>query len=115
MYKKIITIFITGFAVGTLLAQEQVISLAAADSLLEADYVFRGRPNIAVLPFYDANAQAKEVEFGRTVSAMLATALRSNTNFIVLERSEAQSARDRRVAGYIRPDARCYPLFQHTV
>jgi curli biogenesis system outer membrane secretion channel CsgG len=55
---------------------------------LEDNYVFRGKPNIAVLPFYDANAQAKEVEFGRTVSAMLATTLRSNTNFIVLEPGE---------------------------
>ena len=66
----------------------QMVSLSEADSLLEEDYIFRGKPNIAVLPFYDANAQAKEVEFGRTVSAMLATALRSNTNFIVLERGE---------------------------
>jgi TolB-like protein len=66
----------------------QMVSLSEADSLLAEDYSFRGKPNIAVLPFYDANAQAKEVEFGRTVSAMLATALRSNTNFIVLERGE---------------------------
>ncbi len=66
----------------------QIISISDSDSLLEEDYIFRGKPNIAVLPFYDANAQAKEVEFGRTVSAMLATALRSNTNFVVLERGE---------------------------
>jgi TolB-like protein len=88
MFKKIFTILFTVSAFCTLLAQEATISLAAADSLLEEDYEFRDRPNIAVLPFYDANAQAKEVEFGRTVSAMLATAMRSNTNFIVLERSE---------------------------
>lgn len=66
----------------------QMVSITDSDSLLEANYVFRVKPNIAVLPFYDANAQAKEVEFGRTVSAMMATALRSNTNFIVLERGE---------------------------
>jgi len=66
----------------------QVISISETDSLLEEDYIFRSKPNIAVLPFYDANAQAKEVEFGRTVSAMIATALRSNTNFVVLERGE---------------------------
>jgi TolB-like protein len=66
----------------------QMVSISESDSLLEADYIFRKKPNIAILPFYDANAQAKEVEFGRTVSAMLATALRSNTNFTVLERGE---------------------------
>ncbi len=66
----------------------QMVSITDSDSLLETNYVFRDKPNIAVLPFYDANAQAKEVEFGRTVSAMMATALRSNTNFIVLERGE---------------------------
>jgi TolB-like protein len=66
----------------------QMVSISESDSLLEDKYLFRNKPNIAVLPFYDANAQAKEVEFGRTVSAMLATALRSNTNFIVLERGE---------------------------
>ncbi len=88
MHKIIFLFLLTGLALASLSAQENFISLTAADSLLEEDYVFRGRPSIAVLPFYDANAQAKEVEFGRTVSAMLATALRSNTNFIVLERSE---------------------------
>jgi curli biogenesis system outer membrane secretion channel CsgG len=58
------------------------------DTLLEKNYVFRTKPNIAVLPFTNTNTQAKETEYGRTVSAMLATALRSQTNFIVLERSE---------------------------
>lgn len=71
-----------------LIAGETDIQPAAPDSLPDENYSFRVRPNIAVFPFYDANAQAKEVEFGRTVSAMLATALRSKTNFIVLERSE---------------------------
>ena len=85
---RIIFIFLFTFLAAALAATEKEVSLSTIDSLLEEDYVFRGRPNIAVLPFYDANAQAKEVEFGRTVSAMLATALRSNTNFIVLERSE---------------------------
>ncbi|MCH7680884.1 hypothetical protein IID10_16225 [candidate division KSB1 bacterium] len=40
------------------------------------------------MPFTNANARAKEAEFGRTVSSMLATALRNQTNFIVLERNE---------------------------
>ncbi|TDI92073.1 MAG: hypothetical protein E2O77_05550 [Caldithrix sp.] len=43
---------------------------------------------MAILPFTNANARAKEAEFGRTVSSMLATALRNQTNFIVLERNE---------------------------
>jgi TolB-like protein len=77
----------------------QMVSLSEADSLLEERYIFRGKPNIAVLPFYDANAQAKEVEFGRTVSAMLATALRSNTNFIVLERGELNQILTEQVVG----------------
>ena len=72
----------------TVLSPGQMVSIKNSDSLLTEEYVFRKKPNIAVLPFYDANAQAKEVEFGRTVSAMLATALRSNTNFNVLERGE---------------------------
>lgn len=53
-------------------------------------YDFHKKPNIAVLPFIDANTKAKETEFGRTVSAMLITALRSSTNFSVIERSELQ-------------------------
>jgi len=53
-------------------------------------YQFHKKPNIAVLPFTDANAKAKETEFGRTVSAMLITALRSGTNFSVIEQSELQ-------------------------
>jgi TolB-like protein len=77
----------------------QMVSLSEADSLLEEKYIFRDKPNIAVLPFYDANAQAKEVEFGRTVSAMLATALRSNTNFIVLERGELNQILTEQVVG----------------
>jgi len=77
----------------------QMVSISEADSLLEAAYSFRQKPNIAVLPFYDANAQAKEVEFGRTVSAMLATALRSNTNFIVLERGELNQILTEQVVG----------------
>jgi len=72
----------------TALCLGQIVSVTDSDSLVAEDYVFRNKPNIAVLPFTDANAQAKEVEFGRTVTAMLATALRSNTNFIVLERGE---------------------------
>lgn len=88
MIKIILSVLIGGTLLSVLYAQEQVVSVAATDSTVENEYVFRSKPNIAVLPFYDANAQAKEVEFGRTVSAMLATALRSNTNFIVLERGE---------------------------
>jgi len=88
MIQKAIFILCFGLALSTLPAQEQTISVTASDSLLEEDYDFRHRPNIAVLPFSDANAQAKEVEFGRTVAAMLATALRGKTNFVVLERSE---------------------------
>jgi TolB-like protein len=87
MYRYVKLIFLILFKTGTI-GSAQILSLADADSLREKEYIFRDKPNIAVLPFYDANAQAKEVEFGRTVSAMLATALRSNTNFIVLERGE---------------------------
>ncbi len=88
MINRIILILCFGLALSSLPAQEQMISVTSSDSLLEEDYDFRHQPNIAVLPFSDANAQAKEVEFGRTVAAMLATALRGKTNFIVLERSE---------------------------
>ncbi|MCH8021320.1 PEGA domain-containing protein [candidate division KSB1 bacterium] len=57
-------------------------------SLSEKEPAYRKKPHIAILPFTNANAQAKEAEFGRTVSSMLATALRNQTNFIVLERNE---------------------------
>ena len=87
MKVKLINIFIFVLTLMTL-SLGQLVSITNSDSLLAEDYVFRNKPNIAVLPFNDANAQAKEVEFGRTVTAMIATALRSNTNFIVLERGE---------------------------
>jgi len=61
---------------------------AGVDTLAEIKETYRKKPHIAILPFTNANAQAKEAEFGRTVSAMLATALRNQTNFIVLERNE---------------------------
>jgi len=88
MFKIIILLFFTGLSIRSLTAQEKIRSVINSDSVTDEGHVFRKRPNIAVLPFYDANAQAKEVEFGRTVSSMLSTALRSNTNFDVLERSE---------------------------
>ncbi len=78
----------------TLMAQEEnnrpspSFTPVSPDTLLEENYIFRTKPNIAVIPFTNTNTQAKETEYGRTVSAMLATALRSQTNFIVLERSE---------------------------
>jgi TolB-like protein len=72
----------------SLSAQQPLISVNDTSEILREDFHFRTKPNIAVLPFYDANAQAKEVEFGRTVSAMVATALRGNTNFNVLERGQ---------------------------
>jgi TolB-like protein len=86
--KIYLIVFSLVFVILTIPGFGQIVSISDSDSLLAEDYVFRSKPNIAVLPFYDANAQAKEVEFGRTVSAMLATALRSNTNFVVLERGE---------------------------
>lgn len=61
---------------------------ARIDSLIEPPQSYRKKPHIAIVPFINANAQAKEAEFGRTASSMLATALRNQTNFIVLERSE---------------------------
>lgn len=63
---------------------------AKPDSLLDESYIFRKKPNIAILPFTNANTYAKEAEFGRMVSSMLSTALRNKTNFVVLERSELQ-------------------------
>ena len=88
MNKIIILLFFTGLSIRGLTAQDKLASVFNADSVADEDHVFRKRPSIAVLPFYDANAQAKEVEFGRTVSSMLSTAFRSNTNFDVLERNE---------------------------
>ncbi len=62
--------------------------VAGVDTLAQIEETYRKKPHIAILPFTNANAQAKEAEFGRTVSSMLATALRNQTNFIVLERNE---------------------------
>jgi len=95
MKKIILSILsVTIFSV-SLIAQETAMlkspSLrvaAGADTLAEIKETYRKKPHIAILPFTNANAQAKEAEFGRTVSAMLATALRNQTNFIVLERNE---------------------------
>lgn len=66
----------------------QVVTANQKEKSVEENHVFRQKPNIAVLPFTNANAQAKEAEFGRTISSMLSTTLRSQTNFVVLERSE---------------------------
>jgi TolB-like protein len=71
----------------------------APDKVAEEAYVFRQKPTIAILPFTNANAQAKETEFGRTISAMLATAMRNDTNFQVLERSEVQKVLEEQVLG----------------
>lgn len=79
-----------------LIAQEQEspksspLTSTQVDSLLDRDYAYRKKPHIAISSFTNANAQAKEAEFGRMVSSMLATALRNKTNFIVLERGELQ-------------------------
>ncbi|MFQ5650244.1 MAG: FlgO family outer membrane protein [bacterium] len=78
----------------SLLAQERTLpdarlpDAAPPDSLVEQEPVYRKKPRIAILPFTNANAQAKEAELGRTVSSMLATALRNQTNFSVLEHNE---------------------------
>jgi TolB-like protein len=48
----------------------------------------RVRPVLAVLPFNDANARAKEFGYGTTLSAMLVTEMRNHSNFTVLERSK---------------------------
>ncbi len=72
-------------------SQEEAIFTGLPDDTEDSTaYRFHKKPNIAVLPFVDANAKAKETEFGRTVSAMLITALRSGTNFSVVERGELQ-------------------------
>lgn len=71
-------------------SQEEAIFSGLPDDAEEDVYQFHKKPNIAVLPFLDANAKAKETEYGRTVSAMLITALRNGTNFAVIERSELQ-------------------------
>ncbi len=72
-------------------SQEDAIFTGLPDDTEDSTaYHFHKKPNIAVLPFVDANAKAKETEFGRTVSAMLITALRSGTNFSVVERGELQ-------------------------
>jgi TolB-like protein len=65
---------------------EAIFSGLSSDS--ESNYEFHSKPNIAVLPFTDANTAAKETGFGRTISAMLVTALRNNSNFSVLEQSD---------------------------
>ncbi|HEX9654491.1 MAG TPA: FlgO family outer membrane protein [bacterium] len=69
-------------------SQPAVFDSTEVDSLSEIVRLFRKKPHIAILPFTNANTQAKEAEFGRTVSSMLATALRNETNFVVLERNE---------------------------
>ena len=48
----------------------------------------RPRPVLAVLPFNDVNAKAKELGLGTAISAMLVTEMRNHSNFLVLERSK---------------------------
>jgi TolB-like protein len=69
------------------------------DRAVEEGFTFRKKPAIAILPFTNANAQAKEAEFGRTVSAMLSTAMRNSTNFETLEQGEMQRALEEKVLG----------------
>lgn len=101
--KKIWISFITTFCMFYLSRAEvqaqstdtaKVVISGKLDSLFE-DYTFRKRPTIAVMPFSNTNASAKEAEFGRTISAMLSTALRSKTNFIVVDESELERALSR--------------------
>ena len=94
MFRAIPLFFILIFFTSLLYAQhsrpqDEAIFSGLPDETEEA-YQFHKKPNIAVLPFLDANAKAKETEYGRTVSAMLITALRNGTNFSVIERSELQ-------------------------
>ena len=44
------------------------------------------RPKIAIVPFFDTNALAQRNRFGAAVSAMLVTAFKNKSNFIVVER-----------------------------
>lgn len=75
------------------IAQEKEMEKSAfiisdnSESLVE-DYSFRERPTILVLPFLNANTVAKESELGKTISVMMATALRNKTNFMVVAQSE---------------------------
>ena len=71
-------------------SQEEAIFSGLPDET-EPNYEFHKKPNIAVLPFTDANTAAKEIGFGRTVAAMLVTALRNNSNFTVLEQGDLQN------------------------
>ena len=88
-----ILIFLVAFSISfsqSSKSQEEAIFSGLPDGT-EGDYEFHKKPNIAVLPFTDANTAAKETGFGRTVSAMLVTALRNNSNFTVLEQSDLQN------------------------
>ena len=92
MRKKLVFIIITalGFSLSfsqSSKPQEEAIFSGLPDDV-ESGYEFHKKPNIAILPFTDANTSAKETGFGRTVSAMLVTALRNNSNFTVIEYSE---------------------------
>jgi TolB-like protein len=98
MISKIIFAFLF-LNFSSLLAQQNFIAFSDTANIPDENYNFRSKPNIAVLPFYDANAQAKEVEFGRTISAMLATAMRGKTNFIVQERGELNQILPAQVEG----------------
>lgn len=52
----------------------------------------RQRPVLAILPFNDANARARENGYGSSLSAMLITEMRNHSNFTVLERSKVAEA-----------------------
>jgi len=102
MQKKLVAVMlflaVYSFTYAQSKSQDQaVFSGLSADS--EENYEFRKKPNIAVLPFIDANELAKEIGFGRTISAMLITALRNNSNFTVIERSELQKIMSEQVLG----------------
>jgi hypothetical protein len=43
---------------------------------------------LAILPFHDVNARARELGLGTAFSAMLVTEMRNHSNFLVLERSK---------------------------
>ena len=92
MRRNIVFIFFLFFVYNSLFCQsskpqEEAVFSGLSDGT-DSNYEFHKKPNIAVLPFNDANTAAKETGFGRTVSAMLVTALRNNSNFSVIDYSE---------------------------
>jgi TolB-like protein len=76
--------------IAILIIAQWMLTLAGPQSKKDtsAQQEFRSKPTLAILPFKNTNAFARETGYGESVAAMLTTEMRNNSNFSVIERSK---------------------------